>query len=143
MSNILYIYGCRLLLIWASLRDHLVKNSSGMQKTPVWFPDWEDPWEKAWAIPPVFLDVPCGSAGKESMCNVGDLGSIPGFRRSPGEEKALQYFGLENSKDCIVKVTQLCPTHCDCIVHGIAKSPTWLSEFHFHLLLINDTKHQN
>ena len=31
---------------------------------------------------------PCGSAGKESACNVGDLGSIPGLGRSPGERKS-------------------------------------------------------
>ena len=43
----------------------------------------------------------CGSAGKESACNVGDLGSIPGLGRSPGEGKGypLQYSGLENSMD--------------------------------------------
>ena len=47
---------------------------------------------------------PDGSAGKESTCNVGDLGSIPGLGRSPGEGKGylLQYSGLENSMDCIV-----------------------------------------
>ena len=40
--------------------------------------------------------------GKESACNVGDLGSIPGLERSPGEGKGypLQYSGLENSVDC-------------------------------------------
>ena len=31
------------------------------------------------------MGFPCGSAGKESACNVGDLGSIPGLGRSPGE----------------------------------------------------------
>ena len=43
---------------------------------------------------------PCGSAGKESACNVGDLGLIPGLGRSPGEGKGypLQYSGLENSR---------------------------------------------
>ena len=53
---------------------------------------------------PVFLGFPYGSAGKESSCNVGDLGSIPGLERSPGEGKGypLQYSGLENSMDCIV-----------------------------------------
>ena len=47
---------------------------------------------------------PCGSAGKESACNAGDLGSIPGLGRCPGEAKGspLQYFGLENSMNCIV-----------------------------------------
>ena len=50
------------------------------------------------------MGFPCGSAGKESACNVKDLGLIPGLGRSPGEGKGypLQYFGLENSMDCIV-----------------------------------------
>ena len=63
---------------------------------------------------------PCGLAGKESTCNVGDLGSIPGLGRSPGEGKCypLQYSGLENSMDCIV--------------HGVAMSWARLSDFHFH-----------
>ena len=44
---------------------------------------------------------PCGSAGKESACNEGDLGSIPELERSPGEGEGypLQYSGLENSVD--------------------------------------------
>ena len=44
--------------------------------------------------------LPCGSAGKESTCNEGDLGSIPGLERSPGDGKGypLQYSGLENSQ---------------------------------------------
>ena len=47
------------------------------------------------------MDFPCGSAGKESACNVGDPGSIPGLGSSPGEGKgySLQYSGLENSMD--------------------------------------------
>ena len=63
---------------------------------------------------------PYGSAGKESTCNVGDLGSIPGLGRSPGEGKGypLQYSCLENLMDCIV--------------HGVAKHLTQLSDFHFH-----------
>ena len=61
----------------------------------------------------------CGSAGKESPCNPGDLGLIPGLGRSPGEGKGypLQYSSLENS--------------IDCIVHGVSKSQTQLSDFHF------------
>ena len=61
---------------------------------------------------------PGGSAGKESTCNVGNLGSIPGLGRSPGEGKSypLQYSGLENCMDCTV--------------HGVTKSCTWLSDFH-------------
>ena len=44
------------------------------------------------------IELYCGSAGKESACNVGDLGLIPGLRRSPREGKGypLQYSGLEN-----------------------------------------------
>ena len=59
------------------------------------------------------------SAGKESACNTGDLGSIPGLGRSPGEGKgySFQCSGLENSTDGIV--------------HGAAKSRTGLSDFHF------------
>ena len=61
---------------------------------------------------PVFLGFPGGSAGKESTCNVGDLGLIPGLGRSPGEGKGylFQYSCLENSMDCIV--------------HGLSKSWT-------------------
>ena len=49
------------------------------------------------------MGFPCGSAGKDSACNAGDLGSIPGLGRSPGEGKGypFQYSGLENSMDCI------------------------------------------
>ena len=48
---------------------------------------------------------PCFSTGKESTCNAGDLGLIPGLGRSPGEAKGypLQYSGLENSMDSIVR----------------------------------------
>ena len=69
--------------------------------------------------PPGFPD---GSAGKESTCNVGDLGLLPGLGRSPGEGKGypLQHSGLETSMDCIV--------------HGVTKSRTRLSDFHFHCL---------
>ena len=50
------------------------------------------------------MGFPCGSAGKESTCSVGDLDLIAGLGRSPGEGKGypLQYSGLENFMDCIV-----------------------------------------
>ena len=68
----------------------------------------------------------CGSAGKESIGNAGDLGSIHGLGRSSGERKGypLQYSGLENSMDSIV--------------HGVTKSWTQLSGFHFtsHLIFL-------
>ena len=56
------------------------------------------------------MDFPCGSADKESACNVGDMGSISGLRRSLGGGNGypLQYSGLENSMDCVVHgVTEL------------------------------------
>ena len=64
------------------------------------------------------MGFPDGSVGKESACNAGDPNSIPGLGRSPREGKgySLQYSGLENSMDCIV--------------HGVAKSQTRLSNFH-------------
>ena len=60
--------------------------------------------EKAFRNTPSSKVFPGGPAGKESACNVGDLGSIPGLGRSPGEGESypLQYSGLENSMDCIV-----------------------------------------
>ena len=67
-----------------------------------------------------FLD---SSVGKESACNAGDPGLIPGSERSTGEGIGypLQYSALENSMDSVV--------------HGVAKSQTGLSDFHlFHFL---------
>ena len=72
-----------------------------MQETPVRFLHREDPLDGDRLPTPVFLGFPCGLAGKQSTCNAGDLGSIPGLGRSPGEGKGylLQYSGLENSMD--------------------------------------------
>ena len=55
---------------------------------------------------------PGGSDGKESACSVGDLGSISGLGRSPGEGKGypLQYSGLENSMDCMSMGAARSPT---------------------------------
>ena len=52
-------------------------------------------WRRDRLPTPVFSGFPCGSAGKESACNVGDLGSNPELERSPGERKGypLQYSG--------------------------------------------------
>ena len=73
---------------------------------------------------------PCGSVGKESACNEGDLGSISTLGRSPGEGKGypLQCSGLENSMDCIV--------------HGVPKSQTRLTDFtHKHRMFTWKMKH--
>ena len=55
-------------------------------------------------FPSIFPSIPCDSAGKEFACNAEDLASIPGLGRAPEKRKVyrLQYFGLENSIDCIV-----------------------------------------
>ena len=65
-----------------------------------------------------------GSDGKELACDVGDLGSIPGLGRSPEEGNGypLQYCCLENSMD---------RGAWQATVHGVTKSQTWLSKFHF------------
>ena len=70
------------------------------------------------------VKFPCGSAGKESACNVGDLGLIPGLGRFPGEGNSypLQYSGLEN---CV-----------DSLVHGVAKSWTRLSHYHSDIFCV-------
>ena len=73
---------------------------------------FEDSYQVLWGFPG-------DSVGKESTCSEGGLGSIPGLGRYPGERKGhpLQYSVLEKSTDT---------------VHGVAKSWTQLSDFHFH-----------
>ena len=68
-----------------------------------------------WGQASCSMGFPGGSDGKESACNAGDLGSIPGLGRSPGERKGypLQYSGLENSMD---------REEWPAIVHGFTKS---------------------
>ena len=63
---------------------------------------------------------PGGSDGKESACDAGDPGSIPGLGRSPGEGNGytLQYSCLEISMDRGAWWAT---------IHGVAKSQTWLS----------------
>ena len=96
-------WGNRLLSSWASLVVQLVKYLPAMQETP--FSSWVRNicWRRDRLPTPIFLGFPCGSAGKESTCNMGDLGLILGLGRSPGEEKGclLQNSGLENSMDCM------------------------------------------
>ena len=89
---------------------------------------WKVRWRRDRLPTAVFLSFPCGSVGKESTCNVGDLGLIPGLGRSPAEGNSypLQYLGLEKSMDCIV--------------YGLAKSCTRLSGFHFHFLSLKWNK---
>ena len=67
----------------------------------------------------LFLEFPGGSEGKESTCNAEDPSPISGLARSPGEGIGypLQHSGLENSMEYIA--------------HGVTKSQTRLSDFHF------------
>ena len=82
-----------------SLIAQLVKNPPAMQETLVQFLGWEICWRQDRLLTPVFLDLPGGSAGKESACIVGNLGLIPELGRSPGEGNGypLQFSCLENS----------------------------------------------
>ena len=102
----------------ASLIAHLVKNPLQCRRPP--FDSWVGKirWRRDRLPTPVFLGFSYGSAGKESACIVGDLSSIPGLGRSPGEGKGypVQYSGLENSMDYIVS--------------GVTKSRTRLRGFH-------------
>ena len=68
-----------------------------------------------------FMGFPGGSAGKESACKAGDLGSIPGLGRSPGGRHGnpLQYSRLENPTDRGAR---------QATVHGVTNSQTRLSD---------------
>ena len=111
--NILYLINCKMLILF----DILTSLKSDISYTL--FLMFYLFWGPLCAASVKHKGFPCGSAGKECTCNAGDLGSISGLGRSRGERKGypLQYSGLENS--------------IDCTVHGVAKSWTQLSDFHF------------
>ena len=100
-----------------SVIAQLAKNLPAMRPP---FNSWDGKflWRRDRLPTPVFLGFPCGSTGKESACNVGNLGSVLGLGRSPGERKdyPLQYSGLENSMDCIV--------------HGVAMTERLSLQYH-------------
>ena len=103
------------LLLFTNVAQ-LVKNLPARQETIFRFLGWEVPLEK---LPtPVFLGFPGGSGGKESACNVGDLGSIPGLGRCPGDGDG-KYACLENPVDRGAWWAT---------VHGVAKSWTRLRD---------------
>ena len=79
------------------------------------------------------LGFPGGSAGKESTCNAGDLGSIPGLGRYPGEGNGypLQFSDLENSMDYPwghkeLDTTEKLSLSLDSFLPAIAGEPRWL-----------------
>ena len=96
----------------ASLIAQLVKNPPAIRRPG--FDSWVGKihWRRDRLPIPVVLGFHCSSAGKESACNEGNLGSITGLGRSPGEGEGypLQYSGLEISMVYIV--------------HGVTKSRT-------------------
>ena len=107
---------------WACLVAQKVKNLPVTQGTRVQSLGQEDPLDKEMVTHSRILawrGFPDSSVGKESTHNAGDPSLIPGLGRSAGEGKGypLQYSGLENSMDWKD--------------HGVAKSRTQLSDFHF------------
>ena len=80
------------------------------------------------------MGFPGGSGGKESTCNVGDLGLIPELGKSPAERKVypLQYSGLENSMDCTVHEVTKSWTRLNDLSLGIRstrqKFSMWITE---------------
>ena len=73
---------------WASLVTQMVKNQPAVQETWIRYLGWEDPLEDSMATDSSILGFPGVSDGKESARNAGNLGSIPGSGRSPGEGMA-------------------------------------------------------
>ena len=104
-----------ILHTYVPLIAQLVKNLPAMQEIPVRFLGWEDPFQLSWAslvAQLVRIYLQCGRPGFNPW-----VGKIPWRRKG----YPLLYSDLENSMDCMV--------------HGVAKSQTRLSNFHFHFLL--------
>ena len=97
--------------------DQLVKNLPAVRET--WVQSWVEkiPWRRERLPTPVFPD---NSVGKESACNVGDSGLIPGLGRSNRNGKAIHSSILAWRFPWT------------CILHGVAKSQTRLSDFQLH-----------
>ena len=77
------------------------------------------PWRRDRLLTPVFLGFPDGSDGKESSCNAGDLGLIPGLGRSPEE-------GMATHSCILAWRIPMDRGAWQATVHGVAKSWTWL-----------------
>ena len=73
----------------------------------------------------ILMGFPGGSKGKELACNAGDLGSIPGVGRSPGE-------GNDNPPQCSCLGNPMDRGAWQAIVQGVTKIWTQLSDFHSH-----------
>ena len=99
-----------------------------MQETPIQVLIRKIPWRRDRLPTPVFLGFPGGTDHKEFSCHTGDSDSIPGLGRSheKGNSYPFQYSCLENSMD---------RGAWQATVHGVTKSWTWLSHFHFTSLI--------
>ena len=106
---------------WTSLVAQLIKIP--LQCRRPWFDSWvgKIPWRSDRLSTSVFLVFPGGSDSKESACNAGDLGLIPGWGRSPGDGNGypLQYACWENFMD---------RGAWQATVHGVTKNQTWQSQ---------------
>ena len=89
----------RLKRLSSSSRRLFWNNFAFTEKLQRWYR--KIPWRRNRLLTPVSLGFPGGSDSKESSCNVGDLGLIPGLGRSPGEGKGypLQCSCLENPRN--------------------------------------------
>ena len=120
LSSIKSEIRCWRVLLWVTFPALLCSSKEEIQQLRQ---------RKSWAASGVWSELytpllcfPGGSEGKASACNAGDLGSIPGSGRSPGEGNGnpLQYSFLENPMDRGSWQT---------IVHRVTKSQTRLSDF--------------
>ena len=83
--------------------------------------DWEVPLEKGLATLSSVLGLPCGSDGKESACNAGDLASIPGLGRAPE-------VGMATYSSILAWRIPMDRGAWWATVHWVAKSQTQLSD---------------
>ena len=109
----------------------------------IWQFVYKHRWRRDRLPTPVFLDFLHSSVGKDSACSAGYPGSIPGLGRFPGggNGNPFQYSCLENPMDrgayhaavhAVTRVGHNLATKLPPIVHGVAKSQAWLSDFHCH-----------
>ena len=113
---------CSLLVyrkMMASLRAQFVNNPQCRRPWDSWV--GKIPWRRDRLPTPVFLVLPCGSASKESACNVGDCVQSLGCE-DPLEKEAATHSSILGWR-------------IPWIVHGITKSWTRLSNFHFQIII--------
>ena len=110
------------MAFWASLVAQLVEIC--LQRRRPWFDSWVEKihWRKHRLPTPIFLGFPGSSDGKESTCNAGDLGLVPGLGKDPLKEGMVTHSCLENPSGQNPRGARWAT------VRGIAKSQTQLSD---------------